>query len=238
MSNYSKWTTSVVNSGNEAIVLHVISTAATRITLSAINSKVPDQSNNGINGSFYNFGPTNAGDLLSISVQNDYLVKPGLDGWYGGRYNIGNQYTNIPKGTLVYDGNYGSASVQRVSQYTDVAVDKRYNYWAQGGISMSLNDDTHWASIATSEDMPSQNTEVARTALAYTNGSSTIIYGIVTQTWCTAEKFRTAIKSTFSFGGAIFLDSGPSSQMRAVDSSGNVVKLTGGNTPQEMVVFG
>jgi hypothetical protein len=161
LSTYTKWTSSVTNNGGTAIVLNVISAPATSVSLKTINSNVADQSSNGINGSFYIFSN---GDLLSISVINDSVLKPVLS--YGGRYNIGNASTNINKGTLVYDGFYGGASIQNVSQYTDIAVDKRYNYWAQGGISMSLNDDTHWASIASSEDMPAQTIEVARTGLA------------------------------------------------------------------------
>lgn len=176
---------------------------------------------------------------MNISVQNDLLVKRGQDDWYGGRYNIGAGAIDSPMGTLVYDAYNGTASIQKISRYdgpNGVAVEKRYAYWAQGGISMSLKDDQNWSSVATSENLVSINDTVYRTALGYTNGSTDNIFGIVTQTACTAAQFRSAIKSTLLLDGAIFLDSGPSSQMRAVDNSGNVIKLTGGNTPQEINV--
>ncbi|MCP1312455.1 hypothetical protein [Paenibacillus tyrfis] len=229
MSTYSKYTANV---NGKFIDLHVISAPAQNITLQTINSKVPDQNNNGINGSFYMF---ENGDLLSISVVNDYVLKPSMS--YGGRYNVGNASVSIPKGTIVYDGAESVVSHQIVDDYKKLAVIKRYNYWAQGGVSMSLRDDANWKQTMAAQDLPAQDYATTRSGLAFTNGSMPYIYGIVTTTACLPGEFRAAIKTTFSFDDAIFLDSGPSSQMRAVDSNGQTVKITGGNTPQEMIVF-
>ncbi|WP_019909399.1 hypothetical protein [Paenibacillus sp. HW567] len=232
MSTYSKNTVAV---NGKSIVLHVISAPAKNITLVTINSKVPDQNNYyGINGSFYILPPDN-GDLLSISVVNDYPLKPSLS--YGGRYNVGKNSISMDKGTIVYDGADDIVTHQIVDDYNDIAVVKRRNYWAQGGVSMSLNNNANWKAIMQAQELPAQDYETTRTALAYTNGATPYVYGIVTTTNCLPGDFRSAIKAAYSYDEAIFLDSGPSSQMRAKDSSGNLVTITGGNTPKEMVVF-
>lgn len=227
-ATYTRWT-AYVNS--KSIVLHVLSSAASNITLKKINGNVADQSSIGINGCFYDL--SSPYDLLSIAAQNDYVLNP--SGTYGGRYNIGAGGIDAPKGTLVYDGFDNSCSIQKISDYKKVSVSKRYNYWAQGGISMSLNDDAGWATTANSEGIANPTGSVHRTGLAY---SGTTVFGIVSDTNCTAADFRAAIKATFSFSGAIFLDSGPSSQMKAIDNTGRDVLIRGGNSPQEMLVFG
>lgn len=44
MANYIKYSTGVLNPIGTGIILHVLTTPASKITLKAINSKVPDQS--------------------------------------------------------------------------------------------------------------------------------------------------------------------------------------------------
>ncbi|RAU95532.1 hypothetical protein [Paenibacillus sp. YN15] len=229
MSVYSSKTVTV---NGKSITLHVISAPAANVTLKTINSKVPDQSNYwGINGSFY----AGNGDLLSISVVNDYPLKPSFS--YGGRYNVGDNSNSLDKGNIVFDGAENNVNHQITDRYTDITVVKRGNYWAQGGISMSLNNDANWQAIMQAQQLPSPDWSTQRTALAYTNHPSPVVYGIVATTGCLPGEFRAAIKAGYSFEDAIFLDSGPSSQMRAKDANGNIIAITGGNTPQEMIVF-
>lgn len=86
-------------------------------------------------------------------VINDYPLKPSLS--YGGRYNVGDDSNSLDKGTIVYDGADDIVTHQIVDQYTDIAVVKRRSYWAQGGISMTLNNDSNWQSIMQAQQLPS-----------------------------------------------------------------------------------
>jgi hypothetical protein len=85
-------------------------------------------------------------------------------------YNATPKGTNAtPKGTFVYDGAADSLSVQVVAGANDISVTNRNNYWAQGGVSMSLNDDANWKSIAQSQELPNMNGSTKRAGLCYVN---------------------------------------------------------------------
>ncbi|GAV13222.1 hypothetical protein PBN151_3156 [Paenibacillus sp. NAIST15-1] len=80
---------------------------------------------------------------------------------------------------------------------------------------MSLQDDEHWLQIARQQNMPNMVGKTYRTAIVY--GSSLNIWMVVTDSPCTAESFRMAIKQKIGSGtltDGIFLDGSGSSQLK------------------------
>lgn len=199
------------------ITLQAIKTSPNNIVLLKIGANVTATNYYGVNGGFF-FN----GDLLSIAVNNDVPVC-GVKGDYGsGWFNA-----KYPRGTLVWDKVFRKYSVQVVSSADEIVVADRNSYWAQGGISMSLQDDDKWRQIATEQNMPNMDGLTTRTAVAFNSGLN--IYLIVTETQCTAAAFRQAIKG-FANGtiiDGVFLDSGGSSQLKAwgtnIDGDGRKV---------------
>lgn len=208
---------------SNGVVLHYMKGSPNDITLRKISSNLKSQSYYGINGGFYNFSD---GSLLSIAVNNDVPVGGGtMYELYKGAHN-----TNYDRGTLVWDKSAGQYSVQVVRWAYNLKVSSRSNYWAQGGISMSLNDDQNWKTNAANEDIPGgiNGSSSGRAGLVYNSGAN--IWLVVTNTTCTPEQFRTAIKEKIGSGtlvNGIFLDGSGSSQMRALDSTGTLVNVTG-----------
>ncbi|MCY7487260.1 hypothetical protein MC059_23180, partial [Paenibacillus alvei] len=120
--------------------------------------------------------------------------------------------------TLVWDAAARRYSIQVVRSADQLKVSDRSRYWAQGGISMSLNNDASWERIARQQNMPTMTGKVFRTALVYGSGLS--MWLVVTNTACTAEQFRTAIKEKVGSGtlvDGIFLDGSGSSQLCSGD---------------------
>nr|WP_275097548.1 phosphodiester glycosidase family protein [Paenibacillus alvei] len=159
-----------------------------------------------VNGGFFDFA---SGALLSISVQNDKPVKGSRgeygSGWYNAKY---------ARGTLVWDAAARRYSIQVVKSADELQVSDRNRYWAQGGISMSLQDDARWQKIAQQQNMPNMSGKVYRTALVYGSGLS--LWLVVTNTACTASEFRSAIKQKIGSGtltDGVFLDGSGSSQL-------------------------
>ncbi|MCY9771271.1 hypothetical protein M5X06_31345, partial [Paenibacillus alvei] len=135
-------------------------------------------------------------------------------GWHNAKY---------ARGTLVWDAAARRYSVQVVRSADELKVSDRSRYWAQGGVSMSLQNESGWERIARQQNMPNMSGKVYRTGLVYGSGLS--MWLVVTNTACTAEQFRTAIKQKIGSGtltDGIFLDGSGSSQM-----SCNTVKLRG-----------
>ncbi|MBG9736127.1 hypothetical protein [Paenibacillus alvei] len=203
MSNYN-YSKCIATNG---VVLHAVKTSPNNITLKANRTNVYSRSDVAVNGGFFSFG---SGDILSIAVQNDVPVagKRGAygSGWFNAKY---------ARGTLVWDAAARKYSVQVVSSASDIVVSNRSRYWAQGGISMSLREDARWERIARAQNMPSMTAEVYRTALVYGFGLS--VWLVVTNTPCTAVRFRAAVKERIGNGtliDGIFLDGSGSSQMR------------------------
>lgn len=199
--------------GSNGVVLHYIKTSPRNITLKAVNANVTAGTDFGVNGGFfYN------SDVLSIAVNNDLPIK-GVAGGYGsGWFNA-----KYDRGTLVWDNASSVYSVQVVGSANDIIVSDRNDYWAQGGISMSLQNDAGWAAQADAEVMPNRTGAAMRTGLVYGSGGN--IWMVVTQTACSASAFRTAIKEKVGSGtlvDGIFLDGGGSSQMKCTE-----VSLTG-----------
>lgn len=198
---YSK---SVIN----GITMHVIKTSPKNIALKAVNTNLANVPDYGINGGFFY-----STALLSIAVNNDVPVK-GAKGTYG----AGWTNEKYDRGTLVWDGAAGKYFVQVAGSAADLNVTNRKNYWAQGGISLSLKDDANWKAKATRENMPNMTGKVGRTALVYSSGLN--IFLVVTNTACTAEAFRAAIKHLGSgtLVDGVFLDGSGSSQLKSKEA--------------------
>ncbi|MEK8132852.1 phosphodiester glycosidase family protein [Paenibacillus filicis] len=206
---YTKYT------ATNGVVLHTIKTTPKNIILKAISSAVTSSSqpNYGINGGFFDFSTQN---ILSIAVNNHAPVK-GAAGDYGvGWTNAG----TAKRGTLVWDDAAGKYSVQVTDSASNLTVTDKTKYWAQGGISMSLGNDSGWAAQADAEKMPNRTGKVERAGLVYNTGLN--IWLVVTNTNCTAAEFRTAIKEKVGSGtlvNGIFLDGSGSSQMKCAEAS-------------------
>ncbi|WP_025688244.1 hypothetical protein [Paenibacillus zanthoxyli] len=203
------YTYSQVTASN-GVFLQSIKTSPTEVYMKALpgGSTIPGQSSDGINGSFFDF---QTGDLLTIAVNNDVPVA-------GTKDEYGSGYTNVgyARGTLVWDSREQQFSVQIVSSAASLNVISRYQYWAQGGISMTLGNDSTWASIADAQHMPNRTGTAMRAGLVYNNTNN--IWLVVTNTLCTAAQFRSAIKEKVGSGtlvNGIFLDGSGSAQLKA-----------------------
>ncbi|WP_171684017.1 hypothetical protein [Paenibacillus planticolens] len=189
--------------------MHTIRTTPDNIRLQAIDTNVTKTPYYGINGGFFWEGA-----LLSIAVINDQPLK-GLPGDYGsGWYNTGVD-TNLKRGTLVWDDITKRFSIQVVTNAGELTVTDKHHYWAQGGVSMRLNDSFGWENDMISEEMPAYDESRMRTAIVYDNLEN--MYMIVTPTYCTIAEFRTAILETLGdrrIVDGIYLDGDGSSQMQ------------------------
>ncbi|TDF99702.1 hypothetical protein [Paenibacillus piri] len=192
---------------SNGIKLYTIQTVPQNIVLKHITSNVTHTDEVGINGGFFW-----EGELLSIAVMNDRPLK-GEQGDYGsGWYNI-----DYPKGTLVWDEITRRFSVQVVQEAGELKVTDKQHYWAQGGISMSLQDEAHWVRQALAEDLPAFDEQRLRSGVIYDQSQS--LWLIVTDTPATAEQFRTAVLELAGRSkgvDGVFLDGDGSSQMRSV----------------------
>lgn len=198
---YSKCTSS------NGVVLHSLKCSPNDVQLQACRTSVYSQPLAAVNGGYFDFF---SGALLSIAVQNDQPVKGSRGGYGSGWHNA-----KYARGTLVWDAAARRYSIQIVRSADELKVSDRNRYWAQGGISMSLQDDTNWEQVARKQNMPNMSGKVYRTALVYGSGLS--LWLVVTNTPCTASDFRTAIKQKIGSGtltDGIFLDGSGSSQLR------------------------
>ncbi|KQX68181.1 hypothetical protein [Paenibacillus sp. Root444D2] len=194
---------------SNGVVLHTIRTTPDYVRLQAIDMNVTKTPYYGINGGFFWEGA-----LLSIAVINDQPLK-GMPGDYGsGWYNTGID-TNLKRGTLVWDDVTKHFSIQVVTHAGELTVTDKQRYWAQGGVSMKLNDSFGWESDMILEQMPAYNEGHMRTAVVYDSQEN--IYMIVTPSYCTIEEFRAAILDSFSdrrLIDGIYLDGDGSSQLQ------------------------
>ncbi|QSF46792.1 hypothetical protein [Paenibacillus tianjinensis] len=198
------------------VQMHMMAVAPENIILRTAGSDLRKVPAYGINGGFF-YGT----DLLSVAVMNDVPVN-GAKGAYGsGWFNA-----KYPRGTLVWDGTAGRLSVQIVSSGDELSVSDRSHYWAQGGISMNLQQDGLWAAASAAEHLPYADEQRMRSGLVYDETGK--LWLIVTPTLCTAEEFRTAVLQTVPGNEreGIFLDGDGSSQMNADEAV-----LTGDSRP-------
>lgn len=203
-ATYSKCTAS------NGVVLHSLKCSPNDIKLQTCRTSVCSQPLTAINGGFFDFA---SGALLSVSVQDDKPLKGSRgdysSGWHNAKY---------ARGTLVWDAATRKYSVQVVKSADELNVSDRSRYWAQGGISMCLHDDSGWERIAREQNMPNMAGKAFRTAMVYGTGLN--LWLIVTNTACTAAEFRSALKQKIGSGtlvDGIFLDGSGSSQMHYKD---------------------
>ncbi|BBI35810.1 hypothetical protein [Cohnella abietis] len=191
---------------NNGMELHYIRTKPSNITLEPIFNNVTVAPFYGINGGFFY---QNA--LLSIAVVNDEPVSKEK-----GSYGTGAVNAKYARGTLVWDESLDVLSVQVVSKPSDLAVTDRSRYWAQGGISMSLDRDADWLEQAMAEQVPLPNDYCLRSAAVYdTEGN---LYLVVSTIKGTLASFREAVVEQIGDGklvNGIFLDGDGSSQLRS-----------------------
>lgn len=197
---------------SNGVLLSVIRTNADNVQLQKISANVTQTPYYGINGGFFWEGA-----LLSIAVMDN---KPliGLPGEYGsGWYNWSDG--TYKRGTLVWDGVRKQFSVQVAGQASELYVSNNNNYWAQGGVSMSLGDEANWKNQMIQEHMPSYDRGHMRSGLVY--DEKQFVYMIVTSTSCTVEQFRSAILEELGdqkLVDGIFLDGDGSSQLQIRDA--------------------
>lgn len=199
------------------MTLHYLKTQPSNLTLEAVHRNVTRSPYYGINGGFfYNDA------LLSMATVNDQPVN-GETGAYGS----GCENVKYARGTLVWDGATNRLSVQIVSRASELQVTDRAHYWAQGGISMSLDRDEAWEEQATAENAPYPDDYRLRSAAVYDREGN--VYLIVSSTMGTLADFRSAILETiapWSLVDGIFLDGDGSSQLRSREA-----KLRGDSRP-------
>lgn len=230
---------------SSGVSIHYIETEASNIDLIATGGADPTtfMANNGydsgINGGFL-YGS----DLLSIAIVNDRPVGyTGQEVTWQTFYEYGNGGANVigepstPAGTIIWDGDNNELKLEKIYSGWEIhqnsLVANTNNYWAQGGASLSLQDDANWKSIVIEEgyDRVGDYDRSQRAAMLM-SWDKKKVYLVVTDTLCTAGEFRTAIKNLFawqvSYGmDGIFLDGSTCAQLRyagenKVDHSRNV----------------
>jgi hypothetical protein len=188
------------------VTMSVLRTTADNIVLKPIAANVTDTPDYGINGGFFF-----ERQLLSIAVMGDKPVK-GQPGDYGsGWYN-----TDRPRGTLVWDEINRAFSVQVAGEAAELKVMDRSRYWAQGGVSMSLQQTQGWQERAMAEEMPGMEEPHLRSAAVFDARNQ--LYLVVTETKATVAQFRQAIIDTIAPGAlvdGVFLDGDGSSQLKS-----------------------
>lgn len=190
--------------GRNDVVVHVMRTDPEFLKPIMINNNVIAAGIYGINGGFFWDR-----SVLSIAIDNGKPVNGNVNeygsGWINEKYS---------RGTLVFDRITGKLTVQAVSSADEIEVMDRDQYWAQGGISMSLSDQLNWKQIASQEAIPFPDELRLRSGVVYDTQQR--VYLMVSSVKCTAEQFREAIKDrmeSYSLVDGIFLDGDGSSQM-------------------------
>ncbi|OXS59185.1 hypothetical protein B1A99_11150 [Cohnella sp. CIP 111063] len=186
--------------------LHYLRTRPSNVELLTVRNNVSAAPYYGINGGFFYEDA-----LLSVAVVNDEPVH-GESGHYGS----GGSNAKYARGTLVWDGAVDRLSVQIVRQAQEIEVAERTNFWAQGGISMSLGRDEDWRRQAAEEAAPLLDQASLRSAAVYDAEGN--LYLVVSATRGTLAAFREAIVERIGVGNlvdGIFLDGDGSSQLRS-----------------------
>ncbi|TVY03284.1 hypothetical protein [Cohnella terricola] len=197
--------------------LHYLLTQPSNIELESVSNNLVAAPFYGINGGFFYDDA-----LLSIAVMNDVPVHKEIDQFGSGAANV-----KYARGTLVWDGELNRFSVQVVRRASEIEVSDRARYWAQGGISMSLDRSESWTEQAAAEAAPLPDQASLRSAAVYDEEGN--LYLIVSTTKGTLAAFREAIVEKIGDGrlvNGIFLDGDGSSQLRCRE-----VKLRGDGRP-------
>ena len=173
----------------------------------------------GINGGFFNdkFG------IVSIAAVNGKPVGgrngDGTGGWTNGQYYVNGRPINLYRGTLVWDLVARKYSVPEVYEIDEIRVSDKSNYWAQGGVSMCLQESEDiFLETVKGQRLPEYNSKDLRSALVYNTDLN--LWLVISTNSCTVSAFRTAIKNAIGSGtlvDGIFLDGGSSTSMRCAD---------------------
>jgi len=209
-----EYVTTVAGNGME---LHYLRTRPSNVVPVSVRNNVTAGPYYGINGGFFYEEA-----LLSIAVVNDEPAN-GASGQYG----AGSANAKYARGTLVWDGALDRLSVQLVRQSEEIRVTDRSRFWAQGGISISLDQDGLWEERAIAEAAPVPNQNSLRSAAVYDEEGN--LYLVVSGTKGTLAAFREAIVERVGEGklvNGIFLDGDGSSQLRSREK-----KLAGDGRP-------
>ncbi|MNH98685.1 hypothetical protein D3C73_514280 [compost metagenome] len=199
---------------SNGITLKVIKTSPNNIVLTYLGGKsVPSSGKLGMNGGFFQDLPLPAGqtkpNVYSIAVNDNVPINGGF-----GDYGSGGTQ-DVTRGTLVWDKTKRTFWVQptKVGDEATLWVNYGDKYWAQGGISMNLQDDANWRSIAISEGMPViDETWPNRSGLLWNSGNN--VFLVVSETKCSGTAFRSACKEIESgMVNGIFLDGADAAQM-------------------------
>ncbi len=197
--------------------LHYLRTRPSNVKPETVNTNVTIAPYYGINGGFFY-----EKSLLSIAMTNEIPVNE-VDGQYGsGAFNA-----KFARGTLVWDESLDRLSVQVVRQASELVVTDRTRFWAQGGISMSLDRDDLWLERIEAEHAPLPTDFCLRSAAVYDIEGN--LYLIVSTTRGSLADFRQAIIERIGDGrlvNGIFLDGDGSSQLRSREE-----KLRGDGRP-------
>ncbi|NBD24403.1 hypothetical protein [Paenibacillus glycinis] len=197
--------------------LHYMITRPGNVRPAAVHANVTTGPYYGVNGGFFYEDA-----LLSIAVADGMPVNA-APGYYG----AGDVNAKYARGTLVWDGATDRLSVQTASREAELQVTDRSRYWAQGGISMSLDRDDAWRQRVQDERAPNIEDERLRSAAVYDTAGS--LYLIVSATKGTLADFRSAIVERIGAGklaNGIFLDGDGSSQLRSRE-----IRLSGDGRP-------
>ncbi|MCR2805533.1 hypothetical protein [Paenibacillus soyae] len=200
--------------------LHALVTKPAYVSLETVNDNVALTDKVGVNGGFFY-----EGSLVSMGVVNGHPVNG--DGYGGGGENM-----KYARGTLVWDGEADSLSVQVVSKASELKVKDHTRFWAQGGISMSIGRDDAWVRQAEAEHAPFPDEDRLRTGAVFDDRGS--LYLVVSENEGTLADFRSAVLETFGDGrlvDGIFLDGDGSSQL-----SSKEMMLRGDNRPVVQMV--
>lgn len=198
----------VVSEGG--VPLHALAVDPKFIELRAADRPLGDYRAYGINGGFFY-----QSSVLSIAVNDDVPVKGKAgdfgSGWYNAKY---------PRGTLVWDEAADQFSVQVVSSADELRIRDRGRYFAQGGVSMNLQNESVWEQAVILEHLPNPEERRLRSGLVYDDTG--LLWLIVTDARCTAAEFREAIRDHIAPKSAkegIFLDGDGSSQLKSAEIS-------------------
>lgn len=198
------------SSGTTGIKLHALAVRPEQIELRAADRPLRDYHLYGMNGGFFY-----QESVLSIAVNGDVPVngEPGGygSGWFNAKY---------ARGTLVWDAVTEAFSVQVATSADELEVADRSRYFAQGGISMNLEDEAGWKAAVDREHLPYPDERRLRSGLVY--DESGLLWLIVTPDRCTAAVFRQAILEGIAPNQAkegIFLDGDGSSQLKSAEIS-------------------
>lgn len=203
--------------GANGMQLHYILTRPDNVRPAAIRHNVATGPYYGVNGGFFYQDA-----LLSIAVDDGNPVNAAPNA-----YGSGDSNAKYARGTLVWDGAADKLSVQVASRAEELNVADPSRYWAQGGISMSLDHDEAWLAQVEAERAPNIDDERLRSAAVYDAGGN--LYLIVSTNKGTLADFRFAIIQTIGAGqlvNGIFLDGDGSSQLRSRE-----IRLTGDGRP-------